>query len=540
MDRNFDWDSIRNNAQRNSAHASNVEFLTSQLWINELNETLANMEGSGIEIIELDSMNNTQTSSEDPYENIQNFSHGWSYVSTNRFQELENSYKMNRQARLRRRLTNRNHDLTANDSLDSEFEDSFYLTDYKNSTIDSGEDVVKLNQQTNCFTILNKHTALNLGSSSEESDDPETEATRCGDIVLESEQYIDEVNYKSNPEEKHTIWIYSFKNRRLLAEKEFEMNIPCQSPSSSCSPEYVDEEINTDNISHVGRVASPIPKPCIPRLNLSLTATLPNVSEVSEPKTSPTFNKDQGYKIKAVNGWFLDNSEKHEYVSKHDKSTNIVNWMALSPREKRRRSRHTHLDIQHVAKLLPVSEIDSNAEVKSHDIEEKAKNTEIKTEKMVMPQIISQKSKSDQQTETKTTIESTMEDRGDYNKGGQRPHITFDRRQFVGSPITEPLDKLDGNNWIAEHEPKSRHEYDFTMDNDENQRASGDMVLASAGDRLMFRNMSLLKPAEWREYSPIAGSHLSLQLSLGPDSDMERTTFFQRCFSCFKCCKYKY
>lgn len=505
-----------------------------------MNETLANIESSGIEIIELDSMNNTQTSSEDPYENIQNFSHGWSYVSSNRFQELENSYKMNRQARLKRRLINRNHDFSANDSFDSEFGDSFHLTDYKNSSIDSENDAVKLNQRTNCFTILNKHDSLNLDSSSEESDDPETKVTRCGDIVLESEQYIDEVNYKSNPKEKHTIWIYSFKNRRFLAEKDFEMNIPCQSPSSTCSPEYVDEEISTDNIAHVGRIASPIPKPCIPRLNLSLTATLPNVSEVSEPNASSAFNKDQGYKIKAVNGWFLDNPEQHECVSKNDKSTNIVNWMALSPREKRRRSRHTHLDIQNIAKLLPVSEIDSNTEVKNHNIEKNPKNTEKETEKPATPQIISEKCKTDQQTETRTIDESTTEDRGDYNKDAQRPHITFDRRQFVGSPITEPLDKLDGNNWIAEHEPKSRQDYDFTMDDDENQRASGDMILASAGDRLMFRNMSLLKPAEWREYSSIAGSHLSLQLSLGPDSDVERTTFFQRCFSCFKCCKYKY
>lgn len=193
-------------------------------------------------------------------------------------------------------------------------------------------------------------------TNSDSSSDSDIDVVNSDDLTMEPDNwdtskhsYEEEIiTYDSElDKESRTIWIYSFKNKNLLDDYELTDTIKkdMSFSSTSSSTEQYEERVK-DKSTNIRRLGSPIPPTYIPRLNLTLGPTLSTVSEDSEPnkQTPPSLShkSPQARFPKQRNSWVMTDTEKSDTPTsgrKTEKSTNIVNWMALSPREKRRRSK---------------------------------------------------------------------------------------------------------------------------------------------------------------------------------------------------------
>ncbi|XP_063382930.1 uncharacterized protein LOC134669345 [Cydia fagiglandana] len=395
MNRNINWPS-RNNIH----HATRREprFLTSQIWMNDLEN---DMQAHGVEIVEINSADSSQSSSEG---NDNPKQHPWSYASKLNREESENP-----QARPR----NINGYLAENNGLHNEFDGSSYFNNYRTP----GTAEIEAFNQT-CFNILDKLSALQVVSSPEDFDSDEA---RDGDTDARWNGEDNEYVFSSDLDpEKHTIWIYSLNNRRLLSEDTYELvNIPSRDTISSANSSENDIELNTSKST---RVSSPIPATHIPRLDLSLGATLPNVTEVTEPKSSESLNRKYvPIRQKPTNNWCGDNSEK----ATKNNVANVVKWMALSPREKG--------DSRHINPQIQVQSLQTVVEVAQEE-----DRVQVPETNFTDPAIFKAKSnREDKLDESDETIKTPPQN------DTQRPSTTSKRKQFVDttyliSPFVRP------------------------------------------------------------------------------------------------------
>lgn len=324
------------------------ELLIDRLWLNDEDMT------GGVQIIELKSSDGSDVSQgkkKDVQENAQKNNYDQFQISDPR--------RVNTNAREKRRLKNQSSqnpnqfaEKNVNyDVFDSNYDyDNFYKEFYASGSNNKDENVV-VNHQTNCFTILDKHYAV-ISENSSEEDFGNLEVIDCDNVPPEytlnnCTRDSDLVPYDVEAElEKRMVWIYSFKNKRLLSDNDFELvNIPSQDLSTTQMS--IDNLPELNNLDKNCRVATPIPPTFVPRLNLTMTSTLPTVAEVIEPLEqmfSPTGNEEMPYdevKQKPWNNWFHSENTTptsiHVNCTSMEKSSNVVDWMALSPREKRRR-----------------------------------------------------------------------------------------------------------------------------------------------------------------------------------------------------------
>lgn len=500
-------------------------------------------------------------------------------------QQIEDNYKINSKARERWRKNHENRFHSTNTATDTENHLINQL--YSDVAGNHVEDNDLINRQINCFTIINKHFVNSDTSSEEEFAD--VEIITSNDIIMEpnNKEVMTDLD-----KETRTIWIYSFKNKHLLSEDDYELtNIGgrelCSSTSSSIE---TDEELTKDKSTNVRRIGSPIPPAYIPRLNLA--PTLSTVTEVSEPimkqASSNGSNKSSKFQ-KPKNGWFLNESDKLDSgrsINKREKSTNIVNWMALSPRERRRRPKNeedrwedTVLNLES-PKLVNVS------------AEEKQKADESPQDKPFRLQVdvdvhvsVNEKLPDKRSTGTPTSIDITMKskkeelsplnkikcldtllecvkDRGDHE-------LKFENNQQVLCntliPYVEPQGHLMFNHfddpspqplrtsadWHREsQEEKVTADYnyetgkvhvhlpngntnDHDSDYDHEHRLSHSHRVSH--DRTWEKNARpSLKPSAWYAYAPVRSS-LSLRLSMGSITP-ERLPWYKRFIKCI-CCK---
>ncbi|XP_063539780.1 uncharacterized protein LOC134748877 [Cydia strobilella] len=512
MNRNINWPSSNNIHDHTRREP---RFLTSQIWMNQLENDI---QAQGVEIVEINSADSSQSSSEGNPK-----LHPWSYAS-----------KLNREESDIPQARPRNiNGLAENNRFHNEFDGSLYFNNCK--TPDTAE-IEAFNQT--CFNILDKLSALKVDSSIEDFDsnearDDEMEARWDG---VDNEEYV----FSSDlDQDKRTIWIYSLKNRRILSEDSYELvNIRSRETISS----EIDKELDTSKST---RVSSPIPTTHIPRLDLSLGATLPNVTEVTEPKSSESLNRKYvPIRQKPTNNWCVDNSEK----ANKDNVTNIVNWMALSPRE-RRHSRHINAQkqLQMVVEVpqdedrvqVPKTNFPDPAifEAKSNreDKLDKSDETDIKTPSQNDSQRSSASSKRGQFVDNATYLISPFVRRGDLNpftenemtlkikawsavdnRQAKKRDITVS--QSLQSPIMKPIENLESHDLIAEY----------------GQKGHLDRRVKSAGDTYMINNLYLPNPQEWKTYLSVPATRRSIEQ--GPEVETNKT-LLQSCVSCFACCK---
>ncbi|KAJ2949476.1 hypothetical protein O0L34_g15398 [Tuta absoluta] len=257
-------------------------------------------------------------------------------------QNIEDDYRRNEAARERRRLnlnTARSNEFPS-DASDCEDDYVFaevFVADARNPPPEN----VMYNQR-NCFTIHDKHY-LNSDTSEEEYTDVEVIKLNRNETdpnLVYRNNYDDNMRYdQGDQDDKRTVWIYSFKNRNLLSESDFELvNIPSQDLSTNSSGDDFQQPTVENNVN---RVSSPIPM-YIPRLILPTTPTLPTLTEVTEPGKQSSTNEDtpikRGFR---ENNWCASEPSTSKPRAIHPATSNsIVNWMALSPREKRRKMRY--------------------------------------------------------------------------------------------------------------------------------------------------------------------------------------------------------
>ncbi|XP_061720081.1 uncharacterized protein LOC133527198 [Cydia pomonella] len=521
MNRNINWPS-----SNNIHHATRREprFLTSQIWMNQLEN---DMQAHGVEIVEINSADSSQSSSEG---NENPKQHPWSYASKiNREKSEENSLARPRNI----------NGLAENNGLHNELDGSLYFNNCR--TPDTAE-IEAFNQT--CFNILDKLAALKVDSSPEDFDSDEAPD---GDMDARwNGKDNEELIFSSDLDpDNRAIWIYSFNNRRLLSEDSYELvNIRSRETISSDNSSEIDTELNTSKTS---RVPSPIPATHIPRLDLSLGATLPNVTEVTEPKSSESLNRKYvPIRQKPTNNWCVDNSEK----ATENNVTNIVNWMALSPREKRH-SRHINAQIQ-LQTVVEVPQDEDRVQVPETNVPDPAifeaksnredkldKSDEIiiKTPSQNDSQRSSTSSKREQFVDNATYLISPFVRRGDLNpftENETEPTLknkvrsALDDRQIkkrditvsqsLQSPVTKPIENLKSHDLIAEYGRKGRL----------------DRRVKSAGDTYMINNLYLPNPQEWKSYLSVPATRRSIEQ--GPEVEANNT-LLQSCVSCFGCCK---
>lgn len=520
-----------------------------QVWLQD--------DTTQVEIIELDSDDAEVTSTQ---KQDYNFGHYWHYVDKDRFSMPKPEiYKANRKAREKRRIMqnlNYSQDGKSPENLENEFAEvvnDIVYSSYYGSTNDVSDN--KKNHQANCFTIINK--PFNSDSSSDEVeyiDRTDTSGHVNGDVPNGNEIITFDQDVDSS---KRTIWIYSFRNKRLLSDNDFELvNIPSQdsASSTSCSLDNFCEEPNVSK--NAARVSSPIPATYVPRLNLSMATTLPTVTEITEPTRNtpdeiPEPVNSPTNRYKSINNWCDEKITQSingflNHVDKQDKSsnTNVINWMSLSPRERRRRSRHTKFSPTHKSNLPVLVEVPSTEPKSNDSLNENAHKIQTTAEINIVdekPKKIDTPRKNLLQSGQRNKINVTEEkyakvEGGDFDKQLlQKPQINIDLGRPKCAIITDPIEKLDSNNWI--HDDKKQVSDTGESGIQESENSSGEHYTHNvcAGNKLWARNMSLLKPVAWSEFLPITESVPSLHLSIY--SDTNKKSWLKRLAKCFRCCK---
>ncbi|XP_063368214.1 uncharacterized protein LOC134656587 [Cydia amplana] len=514
MNRNINWPSSNN---IHHATRRDPRFLTSQIWMNHLENDL---QAQGVEIVEIHSADSYQSSNED---NNSPKQHQWSYAS-----------RLNREESEAPQARPRNiNGLAENNGFHNELDGSLY---FNNCRTPDTADIEAFNQT--CFNILDKLSALKVDSSLEDFDSNEAqddETENRWDSV-DNDEYV----FSSDLDpEKRTIWIYSLKNRRMLSEDSYDL-VDIRSRETICSDNSSenDKELNTSKST---RVSSPIPATHIPRLDLSLGATLPNVTEVTEPKSSESLNRYVPIRQKPTNNWCVDSEKANK-----NNVTTIVNWMALSPREKCP-SRHINAQIQlQMVVEVPqdedrVQDPDTNFpdpaifEAKSNreDKLDKSDETIIKTPLQNDSQRSSASSKRGQCVDNATYLISPFVRRVDLNPLTEN-EITLKNKtwsalddgqvkkrftvsQSLQSPITKPTENLESHDLIVKY----------------GQKCHLDRRVKSACDSYMINNLYLPNPQEWNTYLSVPATRRSVQ---EPEVETNKT-LLQKCISCFGCCK---
>lgn len=536
------------------------DIVMGQIWLQD--------DTTQVEIIELDSDDAEIPSTE---KQDYNFGQYWQYVDKDRFSMPEPEiYQANRKAREKRRMMQNLND-SYNDNSPENFENEYaevvndiVYSSFYGSTDNSYD--TKKNRHPNCFTIINK--PFNSDSSSDDIEfinrDTDTSDHVNGDMPYDGEIITFDQDVDSS---KRTIWIYSFRNKRLLSENDFELvNIPSQdsASSTSCSLDNFCEEPNVSK--NTRRVASPIPATYVPRLNLSNATTLPTVTEITEtarskrdeiPKSvnSPNRHKSNNWLDEKItmNGFHVDKQDTSS-------NTNIINWMSLSPRERRRRFRNTKISPTYPSKLPVLIEVpstepkpdDSFSEVSSQMIQTTAEINIVgeKPKKVETASPISNLQTSGKRDEVIVTkVNGDVCERGDFDKKSlHKPQITIKSGRPRSAVITEPIEKLDSNNWIHEDKRLKAHSWVHGYEQQKVADTSGSEIQeleytssdrntsnACASNRLWARHMTLLKPVAWSEFLPIATSVPSLQLSV--ESDSAKQSCLKRLVNCFRCFK---
>ncbi|KAI5651365.1 hypothetical protein NE865_00609 [Phthorimaea operculella] len=307
---------------------------------------------SGVQIVELRSSESGKSANDSLEDDKDYFPIPHQFPDSSQWscskQNIEDDYRRNEAARERRRLNLNNGRPNDFPPHTSNCEDGYVFAEVyvSGARLPPPENVI-FNQK-NCFTIHDNHL-LNSDTSEEEFADVEVINMNRNETnqnwAYGSNSYDDNVRYdQGDQEDKPTVWIYSFKNRNILTENDFELvNIPsqeCSTITNSSGDDFQQSKIE-DNLN---RASSPIPT-YIPRLNLPTTPPLPTLTEVTEPGRKQSNNDIAESPIKSFglkeNNWCTSEpSTSKPKVNQSDTSTSIVNWMALSPREKRRKIRY--------------------------------------------------------------------------------------------------------------------------------------------------------------------------------------------------------
>ncbi|CAH0687711.1 unnamed protein product [Spodoptera exigua] len=238
------------------------EILVGQIWLQD--------QPTGVEITELN------TSDEFDSARVQNTNdrkdHAWSYTKTETLQHVEENYKINQKARERRRMQHDRSFFNASaTNTRGQYTNNSYDSDIENHYIDDNH-------------LINHQ--------SDSSSDADLEIITSGDMLMEENHWDSgKHHYKEEiitydpdlDKEARTIWIYSFKNRHLLSEDDYDC-------------ENSEEERTKDRSTSGSRLGSPIPPAYIPRLNLSFGPTLSTVTEVSEPNKQMSASPNPPYK----------------------------------------------------------------------------------------------------------------------------------------------------------------------------------------------------------------------------------------------------
>lgn len=516
-------------------------------------------EANGVKIIEL---NSSTDSSKDSNKNC---GHSWSYASNDKFKEDEDSYNVNEEARRRRRVqVNENEDFAAAyySYYDQDMQpnsNNFY------ETCDTDYGSAPKHHHVNCFSIINNHYLKSDSSTDNENFEgievielDNTEGTKNWDHM----HHDNVITYDPHMQhETRTIWIYSYKNKRLLLDNDYELvNIPINDASNtSVSYSISDEELKVDK-STTSRLGSPIPAAYVPRLDLSMVQTLSTVTEVSEHNKS--FSKESSREVinlKPRNNWLTERNNNLKRIE----NSNVVNWMALSPRERRRRSINTKSKI---ASVQNVMEREITYKELNRQFELSNKSSKVKASILqVQADIHANEHESSQEMLTRTYTVNESKESGekiadtlpikisfadaDNDIEDDNPRLIYSNRPSIDisnklnkSEITYPIDNLDCSDWISEEKiEKETTVYDYDIEtvkgNVTTPSSSENVMQDSANTRLWMRNLQLMKPVHWAEYLPITCSPPSLHLSLSLGSLNGKKSWFKRLTKCVKCCK---
>ncbi|XP_047029527.1 uncharacterized protein LOC124637210 [Helicoverpa zea] len=563
---------------RKVSHINTVspDFLVGQIWLQE-------DEPTAVEIIELNTSDEFDPLPDEALDN--RLDHAWSYTKKETLQQIQDTYKINQKARERRRQNHDQNFFTTNTSTNTNNQftnKNIYSDVVGNRYIDDNQ---LINHQVNCFTIINKHFV-----NSDTSSDSDVEFVTSNDIIIDPTNWdagkpYDEEIITYDPEldkETRTIWIYSFKNKHLLSENDYEFGNVTAKEMSSCSTSVSvdsDEEKTKDKSTSVRRLGSPIPPTYIPRLNLSLGPTLSTVTEVSEPNKQTSSNSShkspKNRFQKPRNSWISNESDKLDSarsVRKLEKSTNIVNWMALSPREKRRRSKEQGdiwqgsflkletLAAEELAKREQQQKQDSSVEensirlqvdvdvhvsVNEKSPEKRSLGTPNRTEVIV-------KTITDSITST-LTKSPEMDKPGALDRGDHDMKLEQSQKIMCGTSricesvqLAGPAQAIPSQNQgplttfeeikidpVAfareEREEMETASYDYLTDKLQ-------LAVENADHLWMKKNAPFLKPSKWEDYKSIADSPLTIQMSI-TETEHGRQPWFKRFIKTINCCK---
>ncbi|XP_059061545.1 uncharacterized protein LOC131854446 isoform X2 [Achroia grisella] len=506
------------------------DVVVDQIWLHEPNANI--MQITELDLNESDVLKYDQNT----------FNHTWNYVNNDPFRtaDFEGEYKVNNKAKEKRRLKNKIKILSANSEEDVA---TLVHTGFSNNNRNYKK---RANGQINCFTIINKHLADCSSTDSEiYNDDQNHNDTLHYECNGNKNSSYDEVlTYDANMDtDKHTILIYSYKNHHLFSDTDVEIMKISSKECSSTSSSIENIGDNTkDRIVNSSRIPTPIPETYVPRLNFSIPPSLPTVTEINESThpSNETLKSDCNLRKKIVNNWFTDikicMEEKVIHNEESLEKSNILNWMALSPRQKRRTFKNTvsHAHLAQVSKKIPEITNKTKKNIDYSDMESSIKQSSTYTAERILINEINN-------IENINLERYYVEDRGDHveNKHLRKPHIKCCSSKYIKhSHITDPIEKLNSDNWILDDKlalKTKQNESNLESINVGNISSDKNSNEINGGSKLWINNMSLLKPAEWSEYIPIVDSVTSLNFSLEIDS-LEDSSCFSRLFRCYRCC----
>ncbi|CAG9565988.1 unnamed protein product [Danaus chrysippus] len=448
-----------------------------------------------------------------------NHSHVWCYND----EEQESNYKINKEARERRRhIQNENNDIY--NELFDQMCTEFYGIDCHTSF-----DGAKIDQDQR-FTIINNNPPYDTSSDEDyvlENDD----TFNINDIKNDKYCADDLVQYSNGFREKRTIWIFSEKNRRALSGPDYGLININDIDSSSTVTE--DEEPTRDvSVGSVRRLATPIPT-YIPKLCLPLSPTLPTVTEVVETNNKSSSNVSETYNKTATpqmprNNWVQEMETTNNETEQECTSNNsqIMPNNTLTPREKRRLKNNIDNKTFTINEIIEVPIVSSSLEtdVTNPDVTEKV----IKISELNEPNV-------EKITKDDVDSKSSLEEMPNYL---QKPQIKVNKPKPHLEIITEPLEKPDGN-WIGDGTEKTSeiYEYDKEMTSVNKVTANDVDSNKSVANKFSVANMPLMKPAAWTQYLPITGSVPSLHLSFETNYESETKSCLKRFFKYVNCCR---
>ncbi|VVD04254.1 unnamed protein product [Leptidea sinapis] len=479
-------------------------------------------ETSNVEIVEINSSSDESDARPDTNKRS-TFSHAWSYVDHDRFNNGDNLiHQINDSARAKRRLNVSSgdneiyrHPTNEDGQRQEDIYPSFYTME-RNYPRDRQSDY---NRQINRFTILN--SSLPSDSSSEEQAAEEVihygdTGPPCSYDWYDDQDILgDEIFFSHDAvNDKRTIWIYSYKNKRILSENDnIFTNIPSKDSSTSSNDES--EYEFSEEKPKFRKIVTPIIQH-IPRLNLSLSPTLPTVTEVTEPikQAESSIITNNAGKLEPT-----DRLSSTENLSERNKFQ--LHWNDLSPRIKN-------------IKMLFIRDKESEKghvycepEIKIMTNDATVEDTEIKTSENAVSSLdeIENCIQSSRVTLTKSHIKLTP------------PPITRD------TSITDPIDKLE-DNWIAEEKTEekiivyeSEIQHEEVLEN--HCKMQENKPNEKPAHQFFINNIPLLKPAEWTQYFPITESVPSSELTICTNETNKQSWYEKlcKCLNCFNCAK---